>query len=103
MVLRNLECVKKTAPLQLFRIQEVVIARRLRRGNFVSVGKFFLAYVAATASRLPRCACNDTFPAILNGYAPLGAAVRSEPGAGYGDAMVSRIPASSRGVVTMGS
>ena len=43
---------------QLFRIQEVVIARRLRRGNLVD-SKGASVGLPAPVTRLPRCARND--------------------------------------------
>ena len=53
---------------QLFKIQEVVIARRLRRGNLDAVAATPVSKDSLAPTGLPRCARNDTSPATLNGY-----------------------------------
>ncbi len=54
---------------QLFRIQEVVIARRLRRGNLDGAAATPVSKGSFAPTGLPRCARNDIFPASLNSYA----------------------------------
>ncbi len=60
--------VKRIGHRQVFRIQEVVIAMRLRRGNLDAAAAMSAPKGSPTPTRLPRCARNDTFPASLNSY-----------------------------------
>ena len=50
------------------KFQEVVIARRLRRGNLDIAAATSALKDSPAPTGLPRCARNDTSPATLNGY-----------------------------------